>query len=54
MEIKSGLWELLEESGHPLTRSLSLPNQLPGIRPNDSHAGPGVIDTHGTTVIAVK
>ncbi len=54
MEIQRGLWELLEQSGHPLTRSLALPAQTPGVRPNDSHAGPGVIDTHGTTVIAVK
>src|SRR5579871_2666700 len=55
MELAGDLWGLLERSGHPLTRPvLSVP------RPNDSHVGPGVgvgagvVDTHGTTVIAVK
>jgi proteasome beta subunit len=43
-------WSLLEQSGHPLTRPLqAAPN-----RPADSHAGAGIVDTHGTTVIAVK
>lgn len=55
MEIAGDLWSLLERSGHPLTRPASL-----SPRPNDSPAGPGVgagagvVDTHGTTVIAVK
>src|SRR5579871_3211583 len=55
MELAGDLWGLLERSGHPLTRPvLSVP------RPNDSPAGrgvgagAGVVDTHGTTVIAVK
>ncbi len=51
MELKGDLWSLLEQSGHPLTRpaqAYSAP------RPADSHAGSGFIDTHGTTVIAVK
>lgn len=54
MEIVGDLWSLLEQSGHPLTRPLT------ANRPNDSHVGPGVgagagvVDTHGTTVIAVK
>ncbi len=49
MELKGDLWSLLETSGHPLTQP---PPRNP--RPADSHAGTGFIDTHGTTVIAVK
>src|SRR5436853_2235543 len=55
MELAGDLWGLLERSGHPLTRPVAA---MP--RPNDSHVGPGVgagagvVDTHGTTVIAVK
>jgi len=62
MEITGDLWSLLEKSGHPITRSVvgnnsisamgSSPITLP--RPNDSHAGGGFVETHGTTVIAVK
>ena len=43
-------WTLLERSGHPLTRPIASTNS----RPSDSHAGSGFVDTHGTTVIAVK
>ena len=56
METAADLWGLLEKSGHPITRPLF----ANASRPNDSHAGPGVglgagvVDTHGTTVIAVK
>jgi proteasome beta subunit len=56
METATDLWGLLEKSRHPITRPLS----VSGPRPNDSPAGPGVgagagvVDTHGTTVIAVK
>jgi proteasome beta subunit len=56
MEFAGDLWGLLEKSGHPITR----PTALSVPRPNDSHVGPGmgagsgVVDTHGTTVIAVK
>jgi proteasome beta subunit len=50
METAADLWGLLEKSGHPITRPL-----IAGAsRPADSHAGPGFVDTHGTTVIAVK
>ena len=52
MELKGDLWSLLEASGHPLTRPAG--SVTPGMRPADSPAGPGVLDTHGTTVIAVK
>jgi proteasome beta subunit len=57
MELAGDLWSLLEKSGHPITRPVTV--ALP-MRPNDSHVGPGsgvgagVVDTHGTTVIAVK
>ncbi len=56
MELARDLWSLLESSGHPLTR----PYGAAPARPHDSHTGPGigagsgVVDTHGTTVIAVK
>lgn len=56
MESAADLWGLLEKSGHPITR----PIYTGASRPNDSHVGPGigsgagVVDTHGTTVIAVK
>jgi proteasome beta subunit len=54
METAADLWGLLERSGHPITR----PTLAAPARPNDSHAGPGtgagIVDTHGTTVIAVK
>ena len=49
MELKGDLWSLLEASGHPLTRRVEL---MP--RPADTTAGPGFVETHGTTVIAVK
>ena len=57
MELQNDLWGLLERSGHPITRPA-----LTGApaRPYDTPAGPGigagpgVVDTHGTTVIAVK
>jgi proteasome beta subunit len=59
LEIAGDLWSLLEKSGHPITRPVvGAQNTVP--RPNDSHVGPGhgigagVVDTHGTTVIAVK
>ncbi|HZT42425.1 MAG TPA: hypothetical protein VFA07_09545 [Chthonomonadaceae bacterium] len=51
MEIAGDLWSLLERSGHPLTRPMQIPTS---VRPADSPSGPGVVDTHGTTVIAVK
>jgi proteasome beta subunit len=51
MELAKDLWELLERRGHPLTQSAA---PVPHVRPSDSHAAPGVVDTHGTTVIAVK
>src|SRR5437879_4617496 len=51
MQLERDLWSLLEKSGHPITRPAS---HLESGRPGDSHAGPGFIDTHGTTVIAVK
>lgn len=51
MELAKDFWELLERRGHPLTQSAAL---APHVRPNDSHAAPGFVDTHGTTVIAVK
>ena len=44
MQPAGDLWELLERSGHPLTRPL----------PAASAAGNSGFDTHGTTVIAVK
>ncbi len=56
MESAADLWGLLQKSGHPITRPLF----ASALRPNDSHVGPGVgggagvVDTHGTTVIAVK
>src|SRR6478672_2590812 len=56
METAADLWGLLAKSGHPITRPIS----SNAVRPNDSHTGPGigigagVVDTHGTTVIAVK
>src|SRR5436305_15211324 len=56
MESAADLWSLLEKSGHPITR----PMHAAVSRPNDSPAGQGigggagVVDTHGTPVIAVK
>jgi proteasome beta subunit len=56
MEFAGDLWSLLAQSGHPITR----PAFAATPRPNDSPVGPGVgmgagvVDTHGTTVIAVK
>lgn len=51
MERSGDLWSLLEGSGHPITRpQFGALNQ----RPADSPAGSGFVDTHGTTVIAVK
>src|SRR5258708_25145877 len=58
IEVAGDLWSLLEKRGHPLTRTEATAMSFP--RPNDSHTGPGVgagagvVDTHGTTVIAVK
>lgn len=46
MELARDLWSLLQQSGHPLTR--------PAPQGTATTPGPGVIDTHGTTVIAVK
>lgn len=51
MELAKDFWDLLERRQHPLTQSAAF---SPSVRPNDSHAAPGVVDTHGTTVIAVK
>lgn len=51
MEISGDLWSLLERSGHPLTRPVQMNASA---RPADSPAGPGLVETHGTTVIAVK
>lgn len=49
-ELAGDFWSLLEKSGHPLTRPVAATTP----RPADSHAGAGVVETHGTTVIAVK
>lgn len=49
MELKGDLWSLLDKSGDSPLRSVEI-----ATRPGDSHAGAGFIDTHGTTVIAVK
>ena len=57
IEVAGDLWSLLERRGHPLTRPEGA--AVPA-RPYDSPAGQGigagtgVVDTHGTTVIAVK
>jgi len=57
IEVAGDLWSLLEKRGHPLTRPEA--TAMPA-RPYDSPAGQGVgagtgvVDTHGTTVIAVK
>lgn len=57
IEVAGDLWSLLERRGHPLTRPEG--TAMPA-RPYDSPAGQGigagtgVVDTHGTTVIAVK
>ena len=57
IEIAGDLWSLLEKGRHPLTRPEGA--AMPA-RPYDSPAGQGigagtgVVDTHGTTVIAVK
>ena len=50
MELKGDLWSLLETSGHPITRPVG--TVMP--KPADTPAGAGFVDTHGTTVIAVK
>ncbi len=63
MQLTGDLWRVLEQSGHPITRPMQ--GQVPlgtifPARPYDSPAGQGigqgtgVVDTHGTTVIAVK
>ena len=61
MELTGDLWRALEQSGHPITRPMpiqALGNRV--ARPYDSPAGQGVgagngvVDIHGTTVIAVK
>ena len=63
MQLTGDLWRVLEQSGHPITRPIQ--GQVPTgttfpARPFDSPAGQGighgtgVVDTHGTTVIAVK
>ncbi len=46
MEPAGDLWALLERSGHPLTRSNTLATNVGGAS--------SFVDTHGTTVIAVK
>jgi len=58
IELTGDLWRALEQSGHPITRPISMP--LPQ-RPVSGQSGPGngvggngVLDIHGTTVIAVK
>ena len=57
METTFDLWSRLEKSGHPITRPTVGANPP---RPYDSPAGQGiglgngVVDIHGTTVIAVK
>ncbi len=49
------LWGLLEKSGHPLTRPISVASASgQGAQFNDAHGANGFVDTHGTTVIAVK
>lgn len=50
-ELAGDFWNVLEKSGHPLTR---VPQMSSSPRPADSWAGSGLIETHGTTVIAVK
>ncbi len=50
-ELAGDFWNVLEKSGHPLTR---VPQIALSPRPTDSWAGSGIIETHGTTVIAVK
>lgn len=55
MEIAGDLWSLLEKKGHPLTQttaSVARPFDHPAGQ--GIGAGTGVVDTHGTTVIAVK
>lgn len=63
MELTGDLWRALEQSGHPITRPMNIPATAYGnapARPYDSPAGQGigagngVVDIHGTTVIAVK
>ncbi len=61
LELERDFWSLLEKSGHPITRPAGYVAGTNGVaRPYDSPAGPGVgvgtgvVDTHGTTVIAVK
>lgn len=50
MDLAPDLWSLLERSGHPLTRA---PQALAATRSGEGAASQ-LIDTHGTTVIAVK
>src|SRR5579863_7653733 len=52
MELAGDLWGLLEKSGHPITRPMA-PQGI-AADPSGRGAGTGFIDTHGTTVIAVK
>jgi proteasome beta subunit len=57
LEIAGDLWSLLAASGHPITQPVTVAGPA---RPYDSPAGQGhgagngVVDIHGTTVIAVK
>ncbi len=54
MEPAGDLWGLLEKSGHPLTRPMTLPNAASSDPKAMELAHGGFVDTHGTTVIAVK
>ena len=53
MEPAGDLWGLLEKSGHPITRPLTLPHAASS-DPAGGSAHGAFVDTHGTTVIAVK
>ena len=48
------LWKLLEESGHSITRPIPIPHIPSTSRQAENLTGTGIVDTHGTTVIAVK
>jgi len=56
MEPAGDLWGLLQRSGHPITRPVSVPEYSGSTRGGGSalQSGGGFVDTHGTTVIAVK
>ena len=53
MEPAGDLWRLLEKSGHPITRPFTLPLDASADPAGGASRG-GIVDTHGTTVIAVK